>query len=313
MRPFVFRIKVAICFLLLLLTMACGRRKEGDRVRAVYYWNTTFRIDSLKRDFLDRHQIGKIYVRYFDVVPDESGGFPMPNATIRIDSVPADLNREIVPVVFILPDALDCDRRRLADMILRRVKQMSETHGMGTVTELQIDCDWTRSTRDDFFDLMQSLKDMTAKDGITLSSTIRLHQLAGSPPPADKGVLMVYNTGDMRDIGKEKPILDPDDVMPYLKYIKDYPLPLVSAYPIYRWDLLFRNGEFVDIMHSDDDLPVLQSDSIVVRQPSITDIIRCRREIESRRLECADEIILFDLNNFNIKRYDKQNFEDIFN
>ncbi len=66
-------------------------------------------------------------------------------------------------------------------------------------------------------------------------------------------------------------------------------------------------------MHSDDDLPVLQSDSIVVRQPSITDIIRCRREIESRRPECADEIILFDLNNFNIKRYDKQNFEDIFN
>jgi len=72
MRPFLFRITVAISVLLLLLTMACGRRKEGERVRAVYYWNTAFRIDSLKRDFLDRHQIGKIYVRYFDVVPDES-------------------------------------------------------------------------------------------------------------------------------------------------------------------------------------------------------------------------------------------------
>ena len=42
---------------------------------------------------------------------------------------------------------------------------------------------------------------------------------------------MVYNTGDMRDIGKEKPILDPDDVMPYLKYIKDYPLPSYQLIP----------------------------------------------------------------------------------
>lgn len=48
MRPFLFRITVAISVLLLLLTMACGRRKEGERVRAVYYWNTAFRIDSLK-------------------------------------------------------------------------------------------------------------------------------------------------------------------------------------------------------------------------------------------------------------------------
>lgn len=47
MRPFLFRITVAISVLLLLLTMACGRRKE-ERVRAVYYWNTAFRIDSLK-------------------------------------------------------------------------------------------------------------------------------------------------------------------------------------------------------------------------------------------------------------------------
>lgn len=304
---------ITALFSLLLLITACGNKERGEAVRSVYYWNTAFSIDSVKANFMKSHKIERIYVRYFDVVQSESGGFPVPNATIRIDSVPEGLAQEIVPVVFVLPDALDCDLRKLGEKVLTRVKQMSETHSMGKVREIQIDCDWTVSTRQRFFDFMQSLKERTAEEGIILSSTIRLHQLATAPPPADKGVLMVYNTGDMRRIDKEKPILDPKDVLPYLKHLKDYPLPLATAYPIYRWELLFRNGRFVDIVHDRSELPILQSDTIVVRQPSLNDIIACRRAIEKLRPECADEIILFDLNNYNIKRYGYKDFENIYN
>ena len=299
--------------LLLLILFSCVKTEQPAHTRSIYYWNTTFNIDSVKRDFLDSHRIERIYVRYFDVVPDAGNGFPKPNATIRFDSIPPDLDREIVPVVFILPGALDCDVDSLGNLILSRVKQMSATHGMGPVNELQIDCDWTTSTRHRFFEFMRRLKSRAEANGVTLSVTIRLHQLASTPPPAHKGVLMVYNTGDMRSLEKEKPILDHDDVLPYLKHLKSYPLPLASAYPIYRWELLFRNGEFVDIIHHLDEIPIMPSDSIVVRQPEISDILTCRRAIESVRRECANEIILFDLNNYNINRYDNESFESLYN
>lgn len=303
---------LAFCFLALFF-VDCSNERTLEKVRSVYYWNTTFSIDSVKSSFLREHRIDRIYVRYFDVVASTSGDFPVPNATIRIDSMPAGVEQEIVPVVFIMPDALDCDLDKLSTMILQRVKQMSETHDMGDVKELQIDCDWTVSTRLRFFEFMSLLKEKTGQESIRLSVTIRLHQLATAPPPADKGVLMVYNTGDMRRMDKEKPILDPEDVMPYLKYLDSYPLPLASAYPVYRWELLFRNGEFIDIVHSRDELPILKSDTVVVRQTSIDDIMACRRAIESCRPECADEIVLFDLNNYNINRYDCKDFEKMYN
>lgn len=295
----------------LLSLLSCSEGETVTERRSVYYWNTTFRIDSIKRDFLLRHHIDRIYVRYFDVVAGADGE-PMPNATIRFDGAHDSLEWEVVPVVFILPEALDCRRDHLAEKILDRVKQMSETHAMGPVEELQIDCDWTASTRSQFYEFMDCLKKLTSEQGITLSSTIRLHQLSADPPPSDRGVLMVYNTGDLRDIDKEKPILDPEDVEPYLKHLKSYRLPLSTAYPIYRWDLLFRNGRFVDIVHDSDDVPVLPSDSLVVREPSAADILISRSVIEKIRPECGKEIILFDLNNFNINRYDEATIESFY-
>lgn len=307
------RILLLSLVLSILILISCGDNDNEKKKRGVYYWNTTFRLDSIKRDFLYQHNIDRIYVRYFDVVRSEGNDMPMPNATIRIDGIQDSLDWEIVPVVFIMPDALDCDREVLADRILKRVKQMSETHGMGTVKELQIDCDWTASTRQSFFDFMNRLKKKTSDEGVSLSSTIRLHQLAIAPPPADRGILMIYNTGDLCSIGKEKPILDPKDVKPYLKYLKGYPLPLATAYPIYRWDLLFRNGKFVDIVYDTVDTPILQSDTVVVRQPSVDDILMSRSAVEELRPDCANEIILFDLNNYNIKRYDHKTFESFYN
>lgn len=289
---------------------SCGMA-DGRPVRSVYYWNTVFSLDSAKLDFLEKHRIEKIYLRYFDVVATDTG-FPKPNATVAIGDSLSKPAQEIVPVVFVLPEALKCDRKRLAQSIFRRVMQMSETHRLGPVREIQIDCDWTTSTRALFFDLMRELKKLTSERGIKLSSTIRLHQLAQSPPDADRGVLMVYNTGDLRDLAKEKPILDPADVAPYIKHLDDFELPLATAYPIYRWELLFRGGKFVDILHEAGELPILSSDTIVERAVAFNDIIASKRAIETRRPDCASEIILFDLNLFNIKRYDSQQIEDLY-
>ena len=65
--------------LILLLMTACQERQHQ---RSIYYWSTTFQLDSTKRTFLKEHQINRIYLRYFDVVVDDNGE-PMPNATVR--------------------------------------------------------------------------------------------------------------------------------------------------------------------------------------------------------------------------------------
>ena len=297
--------------LLALLASACGRTDGGESRRSVYYWSTVLDIDSTKQAFIDRHGVNRMYVRYFDVVAGEDGS-PVPNATLRFSTgVPQGV--EVVPAVYIVNECMAADTAGLAGLILKRILQMNATNDIGGVKEIQIDCDWTRRTRQRYFGFLRTLRAMAAERGVKVSATIRLHQLAESAPPVKRGVLMMYNTGDFTDISCGKPILDMRDAAPYLRHLADYELPLSAAYPIYSWRILFRGGRYVGIMHRDDDLPVLQGDSIVIRAPTLGDITDAAKSISSRRIQANREIILFDLNNQNITRFKPDDYEKIFN
>mgnify|MGYP005797895255 CR=1 FL=1 len=296
--------------LLALLASACGRTDGGESRRSVYYWSTVLDIDSTKQAFIDRHGISRMYVRYFDVVAGEDGS-PVPNATLRFSTgVPQGM--EIVPTVYIVNDCMAADTTDLARLTLRRIMQMNATNDVGKVKEIQIDCDWTRRTRQRYFSFLRTLRAMAAERGVKVSATIRLHQLAESAPPVKRGVLMMYNTGDFTDISCGKPILDMRDAAPYLRHLADYELPLSAAYPIYSWRILFRGGRYVGIMHRDDDLPVLPGDSIVTRAPSLDDITTAAGAVGSRRPDANSEIILFDLSKQNATRFKPDDYEKIF-
>ncbi len=297
--------------LLALLASACGRTDGGGSRRSVYYWSTVLDIDSTKQAFIDRHGVNRMYVRYFDVVAGEDGS-PVPNATLRFRTgVPQGV--EVVPAVYIVNECMAADTAGLAGLILKRILQMNATNDIGGVKEIQIDCDWTRRTRQRYFSFLRTLRRLAAAEGIEVTATIRLHQLAEGAPPVDRGVLMMYNTGDFTDISCGKPILDMRDAAPYLRHLADYELPLSAAYPIYSWRILFRGGRYVGIMHRDDDLPVLQGDSIVIRAPTLGDITDAAKSISSRRIQANREMILFDLNNQNITRFKPDDYEKIFN
>jgi len=297
-------------FLLILFSFAsCSTDEPEVKRRAMYYWNTTFGIDSVKEQFLKEHSIERLYVRYFDVVMTE--GEPMPNATIQFDSA-VSCKLEIVPTVYIHNECMRQPAVGLADKLLKRLLQMNETHSIGKVNEIQIDCDWTQTTRQNFFSFLEELHALTKTKGITLSATIRLHQLTQPVPPVDRGVLMVYNTGDLTKIDVEKPILDIEAVKPYLKHLDQYDLKMASAYPIYKWEIVFRNGKFVDIIHEEGDIPMLETDSVVTRQPTLTDILENKKAVGNTKPDCLNEIILFDLNNYNINRFTSDDYEKIF-
>lgn len=300
-----------VCFLLSIgLTLSCSKPKPmPTTMRSVYYWSTTLNMDSVKTAFMRNYDISRMYIRYFDVVADQSGR-AVPNATLKFATdVPQGI--DIVPTVFVMPECLRQDRSRLASLIVKRVVQMNETNDVYNVKEIQIDCDWTQSTRQLYAEFMQAMMRECHSRHLKLSSTIRLHQLAQTPPPADRGVLMMYNTGDATDIRCHKPILDMHDAAPYLPRLNDYKLKLSTAYPIFTWRILFRGGRFVGFIHNDGEYPILPSDSIALRQPSADDIIEAVNIIGDRRPDANNEIILFDLNNNNINRFKRNDYEKI--
>lgn len=290
--------------------LSCGGRRGGDAVRSVYYWSTTLRMDSVKEQFMREHNVSRMYIRYFDVVEDESGRL-VPNATLRfVTAVPKGI--EVVPVVYIVNSCMRRDISGLAEKIYRRVRQMNETNGIGGVKEIQIDCDWTMRTRSVYFSFLRQLRSMAGADGIKLSATIRLHQLSQPAPPVDRGVLMMYNTGDFTDLACRKPILDMNDAAPYMPRLAGYGLPLAAAYPLYSWRILFRRGRYVGIMHADDDLPVLPGDSIVERRVEMADILKAKDAVSRKRADANSEIILFDMSNQNITRFKSEDYEKIY-
>jgi len=299
-------------WLMLLVALAsCKREAESEPVRGMYYWRTVFDLSTEEQTFLKEHNVERLYVRYFDVVMNEQGE-PTPNATIKFSSTFLPLREGVVPVVFITNDCMAHPSKDLAEKILARVLQMNETHDIKGVRELQIDCDWTMSTRKNFFAFLDRLRPLAREKGISLSATIRLHQLSQPVPPVDRGVLMVYNTGDVTRLDCHHPILDLADVKSYLRHLKNYDLPLSAAYPLFTWRVLFRRGHYVGIMHSDDDLPVIAGDSIVIRQPDMAHIMEARRAIDQLRHDVHHEVILYDLSKENITRLKPNEYETIF-
>jgi hypothetical protein len=281
--------------LLSLLLAACadGTPPFGEG-NAVYFWRTSLTLDSTERSFLQQHHIGRFYCRYFDVVMGVDGE-PVPNATLRIDGT-ADLPAvvvSIIPTVYITEDCMHQPHDSLAVRLVRRIAQMNETHGIEHVRELQMDCDYTARSRQIYFDFLNQLRTEARQHGMRLSVTIRLHQLSMAVPPADYGVLMLYNTGDPRRFYERNPILDRRDVQPYLQHLPDYNLTLAAAYPIFRWQ---RDIQGVRVEHV----------------AEAGEILQVKQAVERKRADLSQHIITYHLDKENIRRYGNETFEAIY-
>lgn len=282
---------IPVFALLMLLFASCSKCENPTaplhvEKNSVYFWKTVFRPDSTDISFLKAHDIGRIYVRMFDVSYDSEAGLPdekaYPNASVKFrepefselcDSLP---DMEFVPVVYITLEALRAmygHEDVLAANIVTRVRNMCEYNGVPSVREMQLDCDWTSSTESSFFSLCEAVRQTIAELELPwqLSSTIRLHQLSRQAPPVDHGVLMVYNTGNFNDPDAQNSIISLDDVKPYMKHLPGYPLHLDVAYPTYSWQLLFRRRQFVGMIR---ELNLTDTTKFVSKEPNLYEAVR---------------------------------------
>ena len=274
----------------------CGKQKSQDesleQCNSVYYWRTDLRLDSTERVFLSQYNINKVYCRYFDVVMNDDDTEPSPNATISFsDTLPAGI--EIIPTIYITEDCMHKPHKDLAKKIVDRILQMNETNDISNVREIQIDCDYTSKSRQTYYKFLEEVRHQLSSKKYQLSTTIRLHQLSMPAPPADYGVLMVYNTGNPLKWQERNPILDYRDVYPYLSRLNDYPLPLATAYPVYQW---IRNIQNVRVEHTIE----------------AKEILKVKHAMEKERPGLSRSIITYHLETDNINRYKPETYEEIY-
>ena len=221
---------------------------RNEDVNSIYYWRTTFSLSDKEKEFLTSHNVTKIHMRFFDVnwaYPSINGENITPEATIIFnDTIPAGI--DIVPTVYITTSAMEKMQTKeieYAEKIYKRITAICKQNNIA-FNEIQLDCDWTKGTRQPFFRLCEAMKQQL-DSAQSLSSTIRLHQLTQSPPPVDKGVLMVYNTGNLMEMTSDNSIFSRNDIEPYLRdnRLAKYPLKLDVAYPTYGWSVVFHPGE----------------------------------------------------------------------
>ncbi len=250
-----------VCFLLL----ACSNKENKiiNVERAFYFWKSGSSVNQEINGQLKKLQVRKIYYKLFEVDYNESmGNFPSQKNSPNyytfndLDSI------NIVPTVFIKNEIFQYNDEksldRLADNITFLIdKYHKETNSYNNnnrvifeYSEIQIDCDWTKSTKDKYFYLLKKIKELSKKQ---ISCTLRLYpykyQDIMGVPPVDKAMLMCYNLIKPLSNKTKNSILDLDELKSYLDKNRNYPVHLDVALPVFYWTQWYQNDHFSGLLN----------------------------------------------------------------
>lgn len=296
--------------MLMLLVVSCGRRVnnayESSAGNSIYHWKTTFAPTHKELAFLKKHDIKRIYLKMFDVAVEQNymdGTLDIvPIATTKIkDEMPEGI--EVVPVTYITLEALRAmsgKENEYAQLIVERILAMCSYNNCGEIREVQFDCDWTASSKESYVLLCQKAKELLEEYGTQLSVTVRLHQLSEVPPPADRGVLMLYNTGVLKNFNTKNSILDINDAQPYIKS-RCYPIPLDYAFPTFGWGIKFANQEFVSIVSERE--KASDGEHIRLERPTAAEVLVVKQLVEETLGKASRGNILYHLDESQLKHY----------
>ena len=238
--------------LLVILIFLFGCSEKKNHPYTFYYWRTTLKLNELEQKELNNSTSNTLYTRFFDV--DKINGKLQPVAIANY-TPSFKTDKKVVPVIFITnksfigitPTEIDA----LAKGILNVTENKRKEYQLLPTDEIQIDCDWTAGTKDDFFSFLKKLSDLTKKK---ITSTIRLHQIKDKDrmgvPPVKKVYLMCYSTSSPLENSDKNSILDVGILKSYLKDIQNYPIKTIDvALPIYSWGIVtnhFGNHKLIN-------------------------------------------------------------------
>ncbi|WP_027381293.1 hypothetical protein [Chryseobacterium daeguense] len=227
--------------LLFILLFAVSCSKKEHHPYTFYYWKTKLALDKTEKNVLHKATAPYVYSRFFDVDKID-GKFQPVGIIIKDNSFQTD--KQIVPTVFITNRTFLFIKNEeiifLAKSIQDLIQRKTSEYHLKTNNEIQIDCDWTAGTRDDYFAFLKELKKISGKE---ITCTLRLHQVKDKSqagiPPVEKVYLMCYSTSSPLENSDKNSILDVNILKTYLSKIDEYPLKKIEvALPIYSWGIV---------------------------------------------------------------------------
>ena len=241
------------------LFYSCQTESKVESVeRSFYVWGSS-NFDQSVKDNLNKQKIKKLYIKYFEVAYSETmGNFPQDKLSIYSYEFQDIDSLQIVPTIFIKNEIFSFNDEKkldaLADNIVYLITKFNneKLEKNTIVDEIQIDCDWTKTTRKKYFYLLKKIKQISKKE---ISCTLRLYPYKYSDlmgvPPVDKVTLMCYNLIKPLTNNDQNSILDINELKLYLDKKRDYPLHIDIALPVFNWTQLYQNNQFAGLKQID--------------------------------------------------------------
>ena len=238
-------------YLLLVLLGACSY-EDTPPEQALYCWKTQAQFSAEEADFVKNNRIERLYIRYCDVGLRDNA--PVPIAPVDIDTLSVQ-GKTVIPVVYLKNEIFNSELTEgnstyigtLAHKLGDYIEQINRYYRL-RVSEVQFDCDWSLSTKQAYFSMLEAFK---KEFPYQLSATIRLHQVKyreeTGVPPVDYGVLMYYNMGRITATGANS-IYDRSTALRYLGKLRAYPLPLDIALPMFAWGVHSADGQVLNLV-----------------------------------------------------------------
>ncbi|MBC7557276.1 MAG: hypothetical protein H7195_09985 [Chryseobacterium sp.] len=225
--------KYCVLFFSFLFLFSCGKLTSHEHT--FYYWQTDLHLNKQEKAALVKSKVPILYTRFFDI-DKINGKFQPVDVLTKDENFKTD--KKIVPVVFIKneilydikPDEINYLAKSIYNLIIRKSKELQ----LNLSDEIQIDCDWTGGTNEEYFKILETLKEISHKK---ITCTLRLHQVNDQNligvPPVDKVYLMCYSNSSHLENSTKNSILDVPTLKNYLEYLNTYPLHMDVVLPIY--------------------------------------------------------------------------------
>ncbi|BAK71141.1 hypothetical protein [Aliarcobacter butzleri] len=218
-------ILISLILVFALIVFSYNKTQKKDIQISFYSWENSFEEQNINE---------KLYIKVLDV-----------NFSTKLELLKTNIKdapKNFIPVIYITNETMkNVDYSLVSKAILETLKNYK-------FDEIQIDCDWSLSTRSNYFNLLEDLKEKLNKK---ISATIRLHQIKyytkTGIPPVDYGVLMYYNMSNIGDFNTKNSILDNEIAKKYHYNFDVYPLKLKLALPLYSQAIQFREEKAISL------------------------------------------------------------------
>lgn len=250
--------KIVLLGLLSFLFFSCQKENKIENVeRAFYYWKSDNSVNYKVESKLKVNAVNKVYVKFFEVdYSDAMGNYPYDKLYTYGSFFENSQNLSVVPTVFIKNEIFKYNSEKdldvLADNIVFLIsKRCGEKFEKVKIEdEIQVDCDWTKSTKEKYFYLLKKIKELSKKQ---ISCTLRLYPFKYQDimgiPPVDKAMLMCYNLVKPLTNNNKNSILDINELKSYLNERRSYPIHLDVALPVFSWSQLYQNNHFQKLIN----------------------------------------------------------------